>query len=434
MKHRNINYMRRIKAVLLVAGISVFASQATTIDECLKLACEHYPLIEKYGIVEQMSSLELSDIDKTWLPRVNVYAMGTAQNHSAGVPSDLKAMLDLVNIKAKGMGKFTYQAGIGLWQNIWDGGATKAGREAVRAGKTAARAEVDAGIYQVRSHVEDIYFGVLLLQEQIKEVNNTVNLLESTHKDMQSMYRNGTAMLADVEMIEAQILTLQQKITEAQSNITGLKGMMTIFTGKDMSQEPFEMPVVTVPDGNTSNRPELTMFDKKIELNNAKRNRVKSSTMPTIGFFADAYYGYPGLDLVQSYRKRDPSFNVLAGVRVSWNLHSLYTKKNQLKELDEANLSLQSDRDIFLFNSSLESEQFRDQIKGLDEVIKNDAKIVDLRKKVTHAAESQLHEGIIDATALLTKVTDENQARLSAACHQIERLKQIYKLKNTLNR
>lgn len=64
----------------------------------------------------------------------------------------------------------------------------------------------------------------------------------------------------------------------------------------------------------------------------------------------------------------------------------------------------------------------------------NDAKIIELRRSVRRSAESQLENGVIDATALLSKITDENRAELMARYHEIELLKKIYELKNTLNR
>ena len=67
-------------------------------------------------------------------------------------------------------------------------------------------------------------------------------------------------------------------------------------------------------------------------------------------------------------------------------------------------------------------------------VMADDAKIVALRESVRKAAESQLRNGVIDATSLLSRITDENQARLTAAYHEIQLLHNIYKLKYTLNR
>ena len=66
--------------------------------------------------------------------------------------------------------------------------------------------------------------------------------------------------------------------------------------------------------------------------------------------------------------------------------------------------------------------------------MKDDAKIISLRANVRRAAESQLQNGIIDTTALLAKISDENTAELTAALHRIQLQQEIYKLKYTLNR
>lgn len=66
--------------------------------------------------------------------------------------------------------------------------------------------------------------------------------------------------------------------------------------------------------------------------------------------------------------------------------------------------------------------------------MKDDARIVSLRQNVRAAAESQLNNGVIDATALLTKITDENLARINSTYHEIQLLQSIYQLKYILNR
>ena len=83
----------------------------------------------------------------------------------------------------------------------------------------------------------------------------------------------------------------------------------------------------------------------------------------------------------------------------------------------------------------LEDSEVRslEAIKGLKKVMADDAEIIELRQNVRKAAESQLRNGIIDATALLSKITDENIARLTAKLHEIQYIQQIYNLKNTLN-
>ena len=156
--------------------------------------------------------------------------------------------------------------------------------------------------------------------------------------------------------------------------------------------------------------------------------------MPQIGLFAQAYYGYPGYDYFENMMNRNPSFNILAGVKISWNIGAFYTKKNSNQKLKLAAGEISADRETFLFNTSLETQSQVDNINELKAVIKEDGRIVELRANVRRAAESQLDNGTIDATALLTKITDEKQARLNAAYHEIQLLQSIYKLKHTVNK
>ena len=155
--------------------------------------------------------------------------------------------------------------------------------------------------------------------------------------------------------------------------------------------------------------------------------------MPKIGLFAQAYYGYPGFDYFKSMMNRDLSFNILAGVKASWNIDSFYTKKNRLNKIDLDLSNIEIEREIFLFNSNLQTEKDLEAIEGLKKVMEDDEEIIELRQNVRKAAESQLRNGIIDATALLSKITDENIARLTAKLHEIQYIQQIYNLKNTLN-
>ena len=131
---------------------------------------------------------------------------------------------------------------------------------------------------------------------------------------------------------------------------------------------------------------------------------------------------------------RDPKFNAIAGLNISWNIDSFYTRKNSDTKLDIAADMARNDRETFLFNSKITCEQEKAKIEGIREIMRDDARIVELRKNVRVAAESQLQNGIIDMTALLSKINDENQAQLTASYHEVQFLQSIYRLKHTLNR
>ena len=167
--------------------------------------------------------------------------------------------------------------------------------------------------------------------------------------------------------------------------------------------------------------------------NEARQADVTAGVMPRVGLFAQAYYGYPGFNYFESMMQHDLSLNLLAGVRVSWNIGALYTKRNARQRLRLSSADIAAERDAFLFNNRLEVREQLDRIDELKKVMEDDSRIVELRTNVRRAAESQLTNGVIDTTDLLGKLTDENRARLDASYHRIQLLQHIYQLKHTVN-
>lgn len=420
---------------MLVSAWCVICARAQmTVEQCVKLACENYPLIQKYGILGKMRQVDLSDINKTWLPCIAVYGQGTVQNAVPSFPDALSDVFNRMGTEMEGLTRLQYKAGVDVSQTVWDGGASKSRRKTAEAANAAQVAATDVQMYAVRERVENLFFGILLLEKQIKQTEQTRTLLKSNLKTLRSMKANGTAMQSDVDMVEAQTLTVGQQIIQARSQAESCRRLLGIYTGRDMTGGQLTKPAQAMPGDMTSDRPELKMFSAQMLANEVQLANVKSSVMPRIGFFAQAYYGYPGFDYFKSMMERDMSFNVMAGVKVSWSIDSFYTKKNSERRLRLAADGIATDRDLFLFNTGLQRQSQTARITELEDVIKEDERIVDLRVNVRRAAESQLTNGVIDVTALLAKITYENNARLTASYHELQLIQSIYQLKYTLNR
>ena len=118
---------------------------------------------------------------------------------------------------------------------------------------------------------------------------------------------------------------------------------------------------------------------------------------------------------------------------MSWNIGAFYTKRNNLEKLNAAQKQITVQRDVFLFNTEMQTTQDDGEIARLRKAIEDDNRIVELRRRVRMAAESQLENGVIDATDLLRKITDETSASLARSTHEIELLQATYRLKTTLN-
>ena len=426
--------MKRIFFTLLIFFLAVFQIKAQlTLELCQELAKENYPAIKKYGLLEKSLEIDLSDINKSWLPSISLYGQGTIQNITPSFPNALQDVLAQMGQEIKGLGKLQYKVGVDFSQPIWDGGASKAKRDLARSQDEMQKASLEVELYSLRQKVENIFFAILLTEEQINQSQLTLELLNSNLSLLESMYKNGTAMRSDIDMVKAQVLTLKQNITQAESGVASYRKLLSIYIGKDISSKTLITPKASMPNSLNSERPELQLFESRIQTSGSSRNLINVSLMPKIGLFAQAYYGYPGFDYFKSMMNRDLSFNILAGVKASWNIDSFYTKKNKLNHIDLEISNIEIEREIFLFNSNLQTEKDLEAIEGLKKVMEDDEEIIVLRQNVRKAAESQLRNGIIDATALLSKITDENIARLTAKLHEIQYIQQIYKLKNTLN-
>lgn len=425
--------MKKLSALFLCALLSLQAWSQLSIEECLRLAEENYPLIKKYDLVAKNRTLNLSDINKSWLPKITACGQATAQNSVPDLPDALTGMLSQMGQSFEGLGHVQYKIGVDISQNIWDGGASKSRRAIERANSDVSETSLEVQMYAVREKVENLFFGILLMKEQERQLEASSALLEANLIRMQSMVDNGTATQSDADMIEAQLLTLRQQLVEARETSGSYRRMLQLYIASPLEGVELITPAAEFPDKLTSDRPELKLLDARTAANNARLSAIGASVMPRIGLFAQAYYGYPGFNYFESMKDRSMSFNAMAGVKLSWNIDSFYTRKNARSKIDNSNADIETERELFIFNTELQTTSQQSAIRSLRKVISDDARIVGLRTRVRKTAESQLTNGIIDATDLLGKITDETRARLNASFHEIQLLQKIYQLKYTLN-
>lgn len=419
-------------ALSFFLGVNLFAQ--VTLEECITLAQDNYPLIKKYDLLNQTREVNLSDINKSWLPQINVYAQGTVQNETPSFPESLAGIISQSGTNVSGLNEWQYKIGADINQNVWDGGSSKVHRKMERAEDMERQSALDVQLYAIRERVEELYFGVLLIEEQAEQTRNLLALLQSNLDKLRVMLKNGVAMQSDVDMMEAQYLSTVQQLTYAESTSKSYRKILEIFTGKSLAGQKLMKPCAYIPQDMAPDRPELKHFEAQLLVNEAREASITASVMPKIGLFAQAYYGYPGFDYFESMMNRNASFNILAGVKVSWNIGAFYTEKNDRRKLRLSSENIAVERDAFLFNTSMKTRSQLDHIDELKAVMKENDRIVELRTNVRKAAESQLDNGVIDTTDLLTKLTDEKQARLTASYHEIQLIQSIYKLKYTLNK
>lgn len=427
--------MKRIPILFAALLLASPIHAQLTLEECCRLAREHYPEIRQYDLIRKSKEYTLSNANRAYLPQIDFAAQATWQSAVPALPDALTGMLAHQGVDMPGLRKDQYRVGVDVSQSLWDGGQTRAAKRLAEAEAAEQERTTDVDLYAVEGRVKELFFGILSLDEQVRQIGLTQQLLQSNLDKLRALQREGVAMPSDGDAVEAELLAAGQRRLQAEAIAKSFRRMLGIFIGRELDDERLVCPEAEAPAPESpSRRPELALFEASAERIDIEQQRVRAASRPRFGLFIQGYYGYPGMDYFESMRSADWSWNAMAGIRMSWNFGAYYTKRNSLEKLRTSRRQIDIQRDIFLFNTRLKSTEESGEIVRLRRALADDDRIVALRRAVREAAEAKLRNGVIDTNGLLQTITDEAAASLNRSAREIELTKAIYDLKHTLNR
>ena len=421
--------MNRILIIMTIA-LTALTSWAQTLDECQQAAERNYPLIAQHDLIARTTDLTVANIKKGWLPQVTATAQATLQSAVTAWPDEMKGLMQQMGVDMKGLSKDQYRVGLDVQQTVFDGGAISAQRQVAREQGAVQQAQLDVNLYQVRQRVNEMYFALLLLDDQIRLNSDLQQQLAASEKKLTSMVKHGTAAECDLNNVTAERLNVVQQMTTLESQRRVLMEMLGAFCGIEVTGVT-KPAAVDATSGN--NRPELRLIDSQLRLADAQDRALKAALLPRLGVFAQGFYGYPGYNMFKDMMRRDWSWNGMVGARLTWNIGALYTHRNDKAKVQLQRETAENQRETFLFNNRLEQMQHTEAIDRYRRLMAQDEEIIALRQQVRKAAESKLSHGIIDVNDLVRDINSENAARLLQSIHEIEMLKQMYDLKYTTN-
>ena len=421
----------RIKTITLFLALVSYAPcfAQLSIEACYEKARANYPLIKQYGLIEKTKEYNLSNAAKGYLPQVTFSAQATYQSDVTEIPIDLDA-IGLTGVEIPSVSQDQYKMELALSQTLWDGGAIRSERKTLRTQAEVDQRDMDVSMYAINERVNQLYFGVLLAEAQLEQNKVLQAELRRSCEQVSSYIKNGIAQQSDLDAIRVDLLKAKQ--TEAQFEHTkrAYREMLSRLIGEEIGEETrLVKPEAVRPLTKENNRPELELYQARIRNLRAQDSRITAGMMPKLGLFVTGGYGKPGLDMFED------NFKVyyLAGVKLSWNLGSLYTRKNDRRKIQTGIRSIETQRETFLFNTSLDVAQRNATIDKYIDQLKYDDEIIALRGSVKRASEAKMANGTLSGTDLTRDIHAEQSAIQDKILHEMELLQAIYNLKYVTN-
>lgn len=394
-----------------------------SIEECFILAKNNYPQIKQADLIEKTKEYNISNANRGYIPSILFSAKASYQSDVTKIPFDVP-FYDIPTLS-----KDQYKISVDISQKIWDGGKIEAEKS-----KTNAKARLDASslevqLYSLKYRVNQLFFSILLIEEQINQNHLYEEDLEITYNIIKQSIKSGVANSKDLDVISLeQIKNKQNRASLYNMQQTYINALEMLIGKKiiDGLLKPDNMEIVDM----SINRPELQYFTDKINLLEANKKNITASYMPMFDLFFTAGYGKPGFDMLND----DFQLYYMVGIKMDWPLMGFYTGNNTKKLIDINKKSVELERSAFLLDTNIDIKNQQSKIERIKESISYDEEIVLLRKNIRLSSEIKMQQGTLTVNDYMRDVTAENLAKQSKILHEIELLQAVYDMKNIINK
>ena len=413
-----LNKIVKLFATLLFVlfTTSLYAQELTllTLEQANELAKKNYPLIKQKDLVKQTANLNIENLSKGFLPQFSVSGQATYQSDVTTID------IPVPGFKIEPLAKDQYKVLADVSQLVYDGGAIKQQKEMQQLNAEVEDQKVEVELYKLKERINQIYLGILYLNEQMKQVDLIKNDIEIGIQKVEAQVQNGIAFRSNLNELKAELLKAQQRMIELNASRKGMIETLELFIDVHLNKNVvLEKPVIqsNIPEIEIT-RPELKLYTDQNKLLAQQTKIIKAKNLPKTSLFFQGGYGRPTFNFL----KNEFDLFYVGGIRFSWPLGGLYTSKNenQLVEINKRNVEIQ--KETFLLNTNTQLKQQQSEIDKMNLLIASDEEIINLLASVKEAAKAQLENGVIAADDYLREVNDEDQARQALITHQLQLL------------
>lgn len=412
-----------LTGLLLVMGSGVPAQSIAVLEltQCYEMGRENYPLTRRLELIDKASEYSVANARKAYLPQIHVAGQAGYQSDVTQLPLSLPGQ-DLPQLS-----RDQYRFYTDVSQSLTDLFTANTQTEYLRTASQIERQNTESELYQLKDRINQLYFGVLLIDEQLR-LNEIISKdIEAGIDQAQIAVTHGVALQSNVDHLKAELLKVGQQEIELKSARRSYTEMLSRFIGKNVN----ELTTFIRPDplslSAEINRPELTFFQLQKKSLILEDKLIEIKNRPRFSLFFQGGTGRPALNMLSN--DLQPYF--MTGIRLNWNIAGYYTNKNERNMLKIRQQQLDLQEELFLFNTRNSLTQKDQELTKLRELMAQDLEIVNLRGNVKKITQNQLQYGTVTAHDYLQSVNAEYQARQNLFLREIQLLMMQYSFQHT---
>ncbi len=400
-----------IMTIIFVSSTWIINSKDYTIEECKRLAVENSTYSKQEAYYSSINALRKLNFSSYYLPQIRLEASANYQSDVFSFP------LKFPGVTIPEVEKFQYQASLNIYQNIYEGGMVSAGKEAEDAELSVNKAAIDVNNQKIKEIVNDLFFNILIINENIKVSQNYISTLEARQGQIQSLINNGVMLKSALSLIEIELLKIKQKINILETD----KFTLHQIIAKWINDESFITANLIMPSSENlidkNNRPELNLFSQKANLFDKKKEMSHSQIMPNLSAFAKAGYGSPN---PFNFFENDLSPFYMLGVKFQWNMWDWSSNARSRQELSVNKELVSIEKELFDKNLYNQLIKEINDIDKYTEIIKQDLVIISKQKEITEQFNFQFQNGIVTTSELITELNNLTQLEINYEIHKIQ--------------
>jgi outer membrane protein TolC len=383
---------------------------ALNIDSCFKMAVRNYPLVKQYAIIEQSRDYSIENANKGYLPQLGIVGQATYQSEVTKLP------ISLPNISVPEMNKDQYRLYGEVTQPITELFTLKDQKELVKANNKIETQKIEVELYKLRERINQLYFGVLLMDAQIAQIALLKKDIQSGIEKANIGVANGIMLKSSVDNLKVELLKVEQRKIELSSNRKGFVDMLSLFIGQSISSETVFSSPQLAQMSETVNRSELRLFDSQKSTIDIQNKLITNKNLPRFNLFFQGGIGRPALNMLSN----DVKGYYITGLRLNWSLSGFYTFNKERKILDLNKTLIDIQKEAFLFNTNVSMKQQNSEIVKYIDLLATDVEIIQLREQIKNTTKNQLENGTATTNDYLTNLNAADQARQTKLYHQIQ--------------